>query len=84
MATTPLDRDTILRAVESWLLDEQVTLARTILARASAQRGNTLDQTGGQSTWDALYGIASNGQTPPSDKQVAEWLDERRMEKYGR
>ncbi|HLJ81543.1 MAG TPA: hypothetical protein VKT52_08665 [Ktedonobacterales bacterium] len=84
MATTPLDRDTILQAVENWPLDDQVTLARLILERASTQSGGASDQSHDQTTWDALYGIASNGRTPPSDEQVAEWLDERRMEKYGR
>ena len=36
-----------------------------------------------RSTWDALYGIASNGQEPPTDEQVARWLDEHQMEQYG-
>lgn len=30
-------------------------------------------------TWDALYGVASNGQEPPTDEQIEQWLDERRI-----
>ncbi|HUY78237.1 MAG TPA: hypothetical protein VMV29_15790 [Ktedonobacterales bacterium] len=36
-----------------------------------------------RSTWDALHMLASNEQPAPTDEQVARWLDERRMEKYG-
>ncbi len=29
-----------------------------------------------------MVGLASNGQAPSSDEQVAQWLDEHRSEKY--
>jgi hypothetical protein len=31
----------------------------------------------------SLRGLLSNGQTPPTDEQVKQWIDEHRMEKYG-
>jgi hypothetical protein len=34
-------------------------------------------------SWKQMAGLASNGQTPPSDDEVAQWLAEHRVEKYG-
>jgi uncharacterized membrane protein len=88
VAASALDRDTILRAIAAWPVEEQVMLAQSILERAiahSAPRARSQEaETQQRSTWEALYGIASNGQEPPSDEQVAQWLDDHRMEKYGR
>jgi hypothetical protein len=87
MAATPLDRETILKTIATWPVEEQVTLARTILERVAAQSGAPAQGADAQpperSTWEALYGIASSEQQPPSDEQVAQWLDEHRTEKYG-
>lgn len=87
MTTSSLDPDTILRTIAAWPIEEQVRLARTILQRATAHIPASTerhqDQAPQRSTWEALYGIASNGQEPPTDEQVAQWLDEHRMEKYG-
>ncbi len=80
MATTELDRETILRAVETWPEAERIALAQAILAQTAPQP----PQPEIRSTWDALYGIAAvPGQPPPSDEQLAQWLDERRTRKYG-
>jgi len=78
MAVAPPERDAILRAIEHWAVEDQVALARTILERAATgQQGMPQDEPA-RSTWDALYGIASNGQEPPSDEQVSRWLEERK------
>lgn len=88
MVTPTLDRDTLLQAVRDWPLDEQLRLAQMILELAQGQRVAPTQPSDAQTlerpTWDALYGIASNGQEPPTDEQVEQWLDEHRMEKYGR
>lgn len=84
MTTPTLDPDTILRTIATWPVEEQIRLARAVLERAAASTKRQLGQVPEQSTWEALYGIASNGQEPPTDDQVAQWLDEQRMEKYGR
>ena len=84
MSATSADREAILRTVEGWSSEEQVALARAILERAAANSLPPAIQPSSHSTWDALYGIASSGDTAPSDEQVAQWLDEHRMEKYGR
>ncbi len=77
MATPALDRDTILEAIQGWPLADQ--MAQAILQQASAQ----LTQTPQRPSWREMAGLAANGQEPPSDEQVAQWLDEHRMEKYG-
>ncbi len=83
MAAAPLDHKDILHAIEAWPVEEQVALARFILERAASSRAETSAETSARSTWDALHGIASSGNEPPSDEQVAQWLDEHKMEKYG-
>ncbi len=79
MATPTLDQDTILEAIQAWPIADQVTLAEAILQRVSAQRAKAPQRP----SWREMAGLAANGQEAPSDEQVAQWLDEHRMEKYG-
>lgn len=82
MPQPTLDRETILQTIQSWSQDEQLALARAIIERAdAAQEGADAPR---RSIWDELYGAASNGKEPPTDEEVAQWLDEHKMEKYGR
>lgn len=81
MAIPSLDRETILQVVRSWSPDdEQVTLAHEILdgvgVPAVEEPQDTPNSRG-------LAGLFSTGARPPRDEDVARWLDERRMEKYG-
>ena len=82
MATEALDRESILQAIQNWSPDEQLALAREITGRAEAlaedKRGARLAVPSA-----ALRGLLANGQSAPSDEEVARWLDEARMEKYG-
>lgn len=88
MTTTLWDRDTILQAVQTWPPDEQLALAQAIARQATTQlassssRGRpTLPQ---QPSWREMAGLAAvPGHAPPSDEDVAQWLDEHRREKYG-
>lgn len=81
MAIPTDDRETVLRAIEAWPLDDQVSLAQTILARTREQmEGGVSAQ---RPSWRQMAGLAANGQPSPSDDEVAQWLDEYRMEKYG-
>lgn len=79
MSVRDLDRETIERAIEEWSLEDQITLAQSILQRALLQRR----QQPQRPSWRAMVGLASDGQEPPTDGQVAQWLDEHRMKKYG-
>ena len=81
MAVAPSERDAILHAIARWPIEDQLVLARTILERATSGQPHSSQEEPARSTWDALYGIASNGQEPPSDEQVAQWLEERQCRK---
>ena len=88
MATPAAERERVLRTIEAWPIEDQVTLAQVILGRVAA-RLSAPKQTPRQgasegTTWEALHGLAANGRTPPTDEQIEQWLDEHRMEKYGR
>jgi len=67
-----------LRADEQEALAEQIERYQRRLPRSESPAASA------PSSWDALYGLATTDHQPPSDEQVAEWLDERRMEKYGK
>lgn len=74
MAIPPAERERVLRTVERWPIEDQVTLAQAILgsvaARLSASPRPAPEAAAQRSTWDALHGIAANGQTPPTDEEV--------------
>lgn len=76
MAERTLDRDAIRQAVQQLPLADQMTLAQEILQRATVQ----IAQSPQRPSWREMAGMASNGQEPPTDEQVAQWLDEHRME----
>jgi hypothetical protein len=85
MASPMQDRERILRDVGEWPVEEQVALARTILQRAEAllREQRMLLSAGPRVSSAALRGLLANDQPAPSDEDVARWLDEARMEKYG-
>jgi len=82
MAALSPEHLTVLHTIETWPVEEQVSLARLILERAAVSN-LTPPEAHQRSTWQAMYGLAANRQAAPTDEQVAQWLDERRMEKYG-
>ncbi|HEY8284691.1 MAG TPA: hypothetical protein VIJ28_09935 [Chloroflexota bacterium] len=77
--TTPITaQQEILRKIETWPVEDQVALAHLILEHASMRAA-----TARPPSWRQLAGLAATGHPPPSDEEVARWLDERRVEKYG-
>lgn len=87
MATPTLDRETVLRTIQTWPLTEQMALVQTILQRATARLAEAPrpTQPPQRPSWREMAGLAAvPGQEPPSDEQIAQWLDEHKMEKYGR
>ncbi len=81
MAATPLDPADILKAVENLPPDEQLAVAQQIMRRYLAAKESSHPKPPARWVgWRDLAGIAlSSGQTPPTDSEIAEWLDERRM-----
>jgi hypothetical protein len=83
MTAPTLDRETILQAIRQWPSDDQVALAQQILRRASAYAAPEAREPQ-RPTSRELAGLAAvPGKEPPTDEEVARWLDEHRMEKYG-
>jgi hypothetical protein len=84
MTTPTPDLSTILRSIDSWSREERLRLARAILDQlaqshnGSAAAPDTAPRLR-SSSFEALYGLAATDEPPPSDEQVAAWLDERRM-----
>lgn len=81
MNAPALDRETILCTVQSWPAEEQIALAVEILELA---QGPTAEEPLEPPDSRSLAGLIANSQTPPTDEEVAQWLDAHRMEKYGR
>lgn len=81
MTAPTFDRETILRIVRQWPINEQVALADAILADARAATEPSLQPPAVPSA--ALRGILANEQPAPSDEEVARILDEERMKRYG-
>lgn len=80
--TSPaLDRNTILQAVSSWPRDEQLALARAIWEQVGA---GFVEEPIAPPDSRGLAGLIARAGTPPTDEDVARWLDEHRLEKYGR
>jgi hypothetical protein len=78
---TLLDRETILRAVRTWPPDEQRALAGEILRHAGVP---PVEEPLVPPDSAGLADLLATGQAPPTDDEVARWLDERRVERYGR
>ena len=85
MAIPAFDRDTILQIVATWQRDEQLALAEAILRHAvAATPSSARTEPLAEPDTYRLTGIfAQEGQTPPDDETVKQWLDEDKMEKYG-
>ena len=84
MATPTPDLSTILHSIDSWSREERLRLARAILDQLAQSHNGSETSPDTQphprsSSFEALYGLASTGGPPPTDEQVAAWLDERRM-----
>lgn len=82
MASSVGDRETVLKAIDAWPLEDQVALAQAILRRTTTHMAHNTE-TPQRPGWRQMAGLASNGQASPSDEEVARWLDEHRLEKYG-
>ncbi len=74
-----MNRTTILKAIQELSVEEQEELIGEILALLPIAAEPTVRPNSSR-----LAGVFNTGQTPPTDVQVAEWLDEHRQEKYER
>ncbi len=98
MAQLALDREAILETIRRWPPDEQIALLQEILGFlrrdiVSAGDGRTTAAPAPEAVWEpplappdskGLVGLLATDRPPPTDAEVEQWLDEHRMEKYGR
>ena len=68
----------ILRVIETWPTKDQIAFAQMILERTRTRGTHT-----GHPAWRQMAGLASTDRENPSDEDVARWLEEHRVEKYG-
>jgi hypothetical protein len=72
--------DAVLQVVSQWPAEQRITLAHDVL---ETLRAHGRDEAGVKSTLDRALGLGRGAGEPPSDEQVENWLEERRMEKHG-
>jgi hypothetical protein len=70
----------VLNAVRSWSSAQQFLLVQELLKTLAPLE--SLPRTPRQ-TLDQARGLLTTGQAVPTDEEIAEWLDERRIERYG-
>ena len=98
MTHAAMDRERVLQTVRQWPLTEQIALVQEVLADlrrmvALEAEVGSVRKSGGEARVEPpprtgsmhnLAGLLSTDQPPPTDEDVERWLDERRMDKYGR
>ena len=70
----------VLNAVRSWSTAERFTLIQEVLKTLAPIE--SLPPTPRQ-TLDQARGLLATGQPAPTDAEIAQWLDEQRVERYG-
>lgn len=72
--------DKVLGIVSQWPLSLRVDLMQTLI-RELAREVEAVSPK--RSTLAEATGLFKTDQPPPTDEEVDQWIDERRMEKYG-
>ena len=73
-----IDYTDILRVISGWPLPTRIALMQDVLKTLTEEK----DATERRSALAKLQGFLKTDQSPPSDDQVKQWLEERRMAKY--
>jgi hypothetical protein len=73
----------VVDAIRNWPLNMQLMLARLILSDFENAIRPRPTRKASRDALERLRGIARTDQPPPSDEEVAQWLDEYRTSKYG-
>lgn len=75
-----LSYDGALKAIQQWPPAQQIELVQEVL-RAISLRVSLPAKS--QPTLVQALGLLANEKTAPTDDEVKQWLEERRVEKYG-
>jgi len=73
------DYEQVLNAVRSWSTAQQFTLVQEVLKTLAPIE--SLPRTP-RPTLDQARGLLATGRPAPTDSEVAQWLDEQRVERY--
>ena len=71
-----LDYNSILQMVTKWPPEQRVSLANDLLATLRPASGD-------RPTIDQFIGVARPEGAGPTNEELATWIDEHRMQKYG-
>ncbi len=84
MTPTDTEYEAIVEQIRTWPATRRFALLHDVLRTLSAERTGKEDgQSPRRSTLAAAIGLGAGGGPPPTDEQVKQWLEERRMEKFG-
>jgi len=72
--------ETVLKTVRQWPPDRRFALVRDVINTLSPE---VIPSRPRHKTLEKALGLLATSRPAPSDAKVQQWLDERRMEKYG-
>ena len=72
--------ETVLKTVHQWPPDRRFALVRDVINTLAPEVAPARPR---RKTLEKALGLLATGRPAPSDAEVQQWLDERRMEKYG-
>lgn len=80
MNTKSMNYESISTIVRSWPVSSRLTLVQDVLQSIEAE---IEEKPTPKKTLHLALGLLKTDAPPPTDEEVAQWLDEHRIEKYG-
>jgi hypothetical protein len=74
------DYNTILQIVRDWPPRQRFNLVQEVLKTLTPEETSKRPQ---RRTLDQALGLLATDRPAPTDAEIAQWLDERRVERYG-
>ena len=75
------DYEHVFEVVRHWTASQRFNLVQDILKTLAPQEEAVGRK---RQSIKEVFGILATDQTPPTDEEVKQWLDEHRWEKYGK
>jgi len=72
--------DSVLQTVRQWPPDRRFALVRDVINTLATEVFPSRPR---RKTLEKALGLLATSRPAPSDAEIQQWLDERRMEKYG-
>ncbi len=74
----PINYETVIKTVRQWTPDRRFALVQDVLDTLAPPHNKPR-----RKTLDKALGLLATDRPAPSNAEIEQWLDERRMEKYG-